>query len=186
MPVNIDSTASLNKNASRCYERNRSVNELIKAFSGTAFNTNETLRYNLTENAKRIESDLYEMAETENEYSHLVSEKIEDIQNKMNEKTEEIKGKDDSSRTAMYRDSQGWRFFFSQTLRRAVVNAFIEDVCKRVEVPLRYTFGLRIGVEQIENFAFKAGGNKVEYFNILEWKKGEITSELNSYFEGDY
>lgn len=164
-------------------ERSQSVESIIKAFSKSfqSIQECETLRYNLVENAKRIESALYEVAESETEYSRLIAEKIADIQNKLNEKSQEMTETAELG-TATFRDSQGWRFFFSPELRRAVVNAFIEDVMKKVHVPMRYKFGLRIGIEQIENFAFKSAATKVDYFRILDIKKVEITSELNAYF----
>ena len=183
MPVKIVSTQNLND----CDKRSQSVDSIIKTFSESfqSVQESETLRYNLVENAKRTESALYEVAESETEYSRLIAEKIEDIQNKLNEKSQEM-NETVESQTATFRDSQGWRFFFSPELRRAVVNGFIEDVTKKVEVPMRYKFGLRIGVEQIENFAFKAAATKVDYFRILDKKKVEITSELNAYFiQGD-
>lgn len=185
MPVNIVSTSNLNSNSKRYFDRNWSVDKIINAFSASFRNLNETLRYNLTENAKRIERDLYEMAESEDEYSRLIAEKIEDIQNKIKDKRREIKENTDATRAAIFRDSQGWRFFYSPTLRRAVVNAFIVDIRKKVEIPLRYEFGLRIGVEQVEKYAFKIAETKVDYFSILERKKVGITSELKAYFRED-
>lgn len=183
MPVKTVST----ENPSDCDKRSQSVDSIMKIFSESFRSVHEceTLRYNLLENAKRIESALYEVAESESEYSRLVAKKIEDIQNKLNEKCQEMK-ETVESRTATFRDSQGWRFFYSPELRRAVVNAFIEDVAKKVEMPTRYKLGLRLGVEQIENYAFKVATTKVDYFSILDRKKVEITSELNAYFvQGD-
>lgn len=179
MPVKTVSTQNLND----CDKRSQSVDRIIKTFSESFQSVHEceTLQYNLIENAKRIESAVFEVAKSETEYSRLIAEKIEDIQNKLNKKNQEMK-ETVESQTATFRDSQGWRFFFSPELRRAVVNAFIEDVTKKVKVPIRYKFGLRIGVEQIENFAFKAAATKVDYFRILDRKKVEITSELNAYF----
>lgn len=187
MPVNTVRITNLNSNSERCYDRNWSVGKIINAFAVSFQNLHEfeTLRYNLTENAKRIESDLYKMAASENEYFRLIAEKIEDIQNKIKDKRREIKEKTDSTQAAVFRDSQGWRFFYTPTLRRAVVNAFIEDIRKKVEIPLRYEFGLRIGVEQVEKYAFKKAETKVDYFSILERKKVGITSELKAYFKED-
>lgn len=187
MPINIVSTSNLNSNSERYYDRNWSVDKIINAFSESFRNLHEceTLRYNLTENAKRIERDLYEMAESDDEYSRLIVEKFEDIQNKIKDKRQEIKEKTDATRAAIFRDSQGWRFFYSPTLRRAVVNAFIVDIRKKVEIPLRYEFGLRIGVEQVEKYAFKIAETKVDYFSILEREMVGITSELKAYFRED-
>lgn len=167
------------------YERKQSIDKIIEAIPMNP-TASDTIRYSWSVHAKRIENHIYKEARSDSEYFRLINEHATNLQNELKEKCKQFREQPyNMARVSeeIARDFDDWRCFYSQaSIRRAVVNGFIKDVCSNIEIPLQYKYGLRLGVEQTEMYAFKCASSKIDYFHILDDKKTVMTSELISYF----
>lgn len=175
-------------------DRNESVKKIVRAMSFIACLTElpETIQYNLFLHAKKIEKMVFEKSASPKEYQQLLMEKLaniradieEMIQNLPEEHAHDIAMRAETSSSSNAElNRQEWRRFYSSTVRSAVVNAFVEEVRSKIKIPMKFTMGLRLGVEAMEEIAYKESNSKVEYFRILERRKAQITSELVAYFK---
>lgn len=175
-------------------DRNESVKKIVRAMSFIACLTElpETLRYNLLLHAKKIEKMVFEKSTSPKEYQQLLVEKLANIRADLEEKIKKLPEEhardiamraETSSSSNAELNRQEWRRFYSSTVRSAVVNAFVEEVRSKIKIPMKFAMGLRLGVEAMEEIAYKESNSKVEYFRILERRKAQITSELVDYFK---
>lgn len=172
------------------FERNQTITKIIGVLSQMGLSEgSETLQYNLALQAKWIEDNIYKKANKKCEYDQLLAEGINKIQAEVKDKKHQL-----SELTRQYGRfslqmwrytssyDREWRYFYSQALRMAVVNAFMKDLRSKVEIPTRNAFGVRVGAESVENVVFEKARSKADYFRTLEAKKTEMIGQLISYF----
>lgn len=174
-------------------DRKESVIKIVQAMSLKTCLTKlpEIIRHNLIEHAKRIEQCIYADSATEDEYNQRLAEKMENICADLEEKIKKLPQGLVRNRILEARiptansqtNSQEWQRFYSSEVRNAVVIAFVEEVRLNIQVPMTFTLGLSLGAKAMEEIAFKRADSKIEYLQMLERRKAQITSELVAYFK---
>lgn len=175
-------------------ERNRSVNRLFQTISPAYFASriNNTLHYNIMEHVKSIEKSLYAESEShsESDYFQLIDGKVEEIRADIEARSQNYRERPlriltHSARIANGNngDSQEWRTFYSSTVRRAVINGAFEDLHRNSRIPPNLRQALMIGVESVEQQAYRRASSKREYFGVIEREKARMSLQLNEYFK---